>query len=333
MANLPINSDLVKKHELEEQAQKQRKERMKYVWEQYSVAFAFIILVLLAAVISDSFLSLANIKNVLRQISIVGVLSVGMTFVILLGGIDLSVGSVLALSGTVIMASQIDFGLPIPVSILLGLAAGALAGVINGLMVTYGKITAFITTLAMMTIARSIALYYADAGAISGSSMAFSEIGNGYILGVPIPVIIFAVCVLIAYIILEKTVFGRRIYAVGGNKQAARLSAVPVYRVTILAYMICGLTAAIGAVIETARLNSVSTASSGQMYELDAIAAVIIGGSSLAGGRGRIIGTLFGILILGVLGNILNLTNISPYIQGVVKGGIIVAAVLLQKRD
>ncbi|PZE20082.1 ABC transporter permease [Paenibacillus xerothermodurans] len=311
----------------------QNRERLRYVWEQYSVAFAFIILVILAACISDSFLSLSNIRNVLRQISIVGIISIGMTFVILLGGIDLSVGSVLALSGTVIMASQVEYGMSPGMSILLGLAAGALIGVINGCMVTYGKITAFITTLAMMTIARSIALYYADAGAISGSSTAYSEIGNGYMLGIPIPVVIFAVTAVAAYIVLEKMVLGRRIYAVGGNIQAARLSAVPVYQVTILAYMICGLTAAIGAVIETARLNSVSTSSSGHMYELDAIAAVIIGGTSLAGGRGRIIGTLFGILILGVLSNILNLVNISPYIQGVVKGAIIVAAVILQKRD
>ncbi|WP_243633334.1 ABC transporter permease [Paenibacillus xerothermodurans] len=332
MANGPIES-MVQDADLSLARRQQNRERLRYVWEQYSVAFAFIILVILAACISDSFLSLSNIRNVLRQISIVGIISIGMTFVILLGGIDLSVGSVLALSGTVIMASQVEYGMSPGMSILLGLAAGALIGVINGCMVTYGKITAFITTLAMMTIARSIALYYADAGAISGSSTAYSEIGNGYMLGIPIPVVIFAVTAVAAYIVLEKMVLGRRIYAVGGNIQAARLSAVPVYQVTILAYMICGLTAAIGAVIETARLNSVSTSSSGHMYELDAIAAVIIGGTSLAGGRGRIIGTLFGILILGVLSNILNLVNISPYIQGVVKGAIIVAAVILQKRD
>ncbi|MFS8579572.1 MAG: ABC transporter permease, partial [Novibacillus thermophilus] len=156
--------------------------------------------------------------------------------------------------------------------------------------------------------------------------------GNGYLWQIPFPFIIFVIIVLIAYMLLERTPFGRHVYAVGGNVQAARLSAVPVYRVTILAYMICGLTAAVGAVIETSRLNSVSTSSSGMMYELDAIAAVIIGGASLAGGRGRVIGTLFGVLILGVLSNVMNLLNISPYIQGVVKGAIILAAVLLQKR-
>lgn len=305
----------------------------KYVWEQYSVLFALIVLVVFASVLSEHFLSVANITNILRQVSIIGILSLGMTFVIILGGIDLSVGSILALSGTVIMAAQVKFDSPIIVSILLGLLCGLLIGLINGLMVTYGKITAFIATLAMMTIARSLALYYADAGAISGMNSAYAKIGNNYVLGVPIPVIIFAVMVILAYIVLEKTVLGRHIYAVGGNSQAARLSAISVFRVTIISYMICGFTAAIGSIIETSRLNSISTSTSGNMYELDAIAAVIIGGASLAGGKGRILGTLFGVLILGVLSNIMNLLNISPYLQGVVKGLIIVAAVLLQKRD
>lgn len=305
----------------------------KYLWDQYSVIFAFIVLVALAALLNEHFLDIGNITNVLRQVSIVGILSLGMTFVIILGGIDLSVGSVLAFSGTVIMAAQVTYDLPIWVSIVLGLIAGALLGVINGLVITYGKITAFIATLAMMTIARSLALYYADAGAISGFDSTYSNIGNEYLAGIPIPVIIFGAIFLLCYIVLEKTVFGRHIYAVGGNTQAARLSAISVFRVTILSYIICGLTAAIGAVIETSRLNSISTSSSGHMYELDAIAAVIIGGTSLSGGRGRIVGTLFGVLILGVLSNIMNLLNISPYLQGVVKGLIIIAAVLLQKRD
>ncbi|QJD83941.1 ABC transporter permease [Cohnella herbarum] len=305
----------------------------KYLWDQYSVIFAFLVLVALAALLNEHFLDIGNITNVLRQVSIVGILSLGMTFVIILGGIDLSVGSVLAFSGTVIMAAQVTYELPIWISIILGLIAGALLGIINGFVITYGKITAFIATLAMMTIARSLALYYADAGAISGFDSTYSKIGNEYLAGIPIPVILFGVIFILSYIVLEKTVFGRHIYAVGGNTQAARLSAISVFRVTILSYIICGFTAAIGAVIETSRLNSISTSSSGHMYELDAIAAVIIGGTSLSGGRGRIVGTLFGVLILGVLSNIMNLLNISPYLQGVVKGLIIIAAVLLQKRD
>lgn len=335
MSNIPSQTQAESQSQAQPMARKPKRnnEWLKYLWDQYSVVFAFIILVVFAAILSDNFLSIANVTNVLRQISIIGVLSVGMTFVILLGGIDLSVGSVLALTGTVIMASQADYGMPVFMAVGLGLLAGALVGVVNGLMITYGKIAAFIVTLAMMTIARSLALYYADAGAISGTNSQYAAIGNGYLWKIPVPVFIFAAIVLIAYILLEKTTFGRHIYAVGGNVQAARLSAVPVYRVTILAYMICGVTAAVGSIIETSRLNSVSTSSSGMMYELDAIAAVIIGGASLAGGRGRVIGTLFGILILGVLSNIMNLLNISPYIQGVVKGAIILAAVLLQKRS
>jgi ribose transport system permease protein len=233
----------------------------------------------------------------------------------------------------VIMASQVNYHTSISASILLGLLMGTAIGLINGVMITYGKITAFIATLAMMTIARSLALYYADAGAISGMDMNYGKIGNGYFLHIPYPVLIFGFIVLLSFIVLEKTVFGRHIYAVGGNKQAARLSAISVFRVTIISYMICGFTAAIGSIIETSRLNSISTSSSGYMYELDAIAAVIIGGASLSGGRGRIIGTLFGVLILGVLSNVMNLLNISPYLQGVVKGLIIVAAVMLQKKE
>ncbi|URN94428.1 MAG: ribose ABC transporter permease [Candidatus Pristimantibacillus lignocellulolyticus] len=306
---------------------------LKYLWEQYSVLFALIILIIFASILSEHFLNITNITNVLRQVSIVGILSLGMTFVIILGGIDLSVGSVLALSGTVVMASQVTYSASIPVSIILGLICGLLVGLINGLMVTYGKITAFIATLAMMTIARSIALFYADAGAISGMNSTYAKIGNAYAFGVPIPVFIFVFMVLLSYIVLEKTVYGRHVYAVGGNMQAARLSAISVFRVTIISYMICGFTAAVGSIIETSRLNSISTSTSGHMYELDAIAAVIIGGASLSGGRGRILGTLFGVLILGVLSNIMNLLNISSYLQGVVKGIIIVAAVLLQKRN
>lgn len=306
---------------------------LKYLWEHYSVLFALIILIIFASILSEHFLNITNITNVLRQVSIVGILSLGMTFVIILGGIDLSVGSVLALSGTVVMASQVTYSASIPVSIILGLICGLLVGLINGLMVTYGKITAFIATLAMMTIARSIALFYADAGAISGMNSTYAKIGNAYAFGVPIPVFIFVFMVLLSYIVLEKTVYGRHVYAVGGNMQAARLSAISVFRVTIISYMICGFTAAVGSIIETSRLNSISTSTSGHMYELDAIAAVIIGGASLSGGRGRILGTLFGVLILGVLSNIMNLLNISSYLQGVVKGIIIVAAVLLQKRN
>ncbi|WP_018930463.1 ABC transporter permease subunit [Gracilibacillus lacisalsi] len=306
---------------------------MQYFWSNYSVVFAFIVLFIVASIASDHFLSPLNITNMLRQISVIGILAVGMTFVILIGGIDLSVGSVLALTGTIVMASQVDFGTSIFTAILFGLVAGALIGVINGVIITYGKIAAFITTLAMMTIARSTALYYADAGAIAGSNMDYRAIGNEYLFGIPIPVYIFAFVVVIAFILLEKTTFGRHIYAVGGNSSAAHLSAVPINKITIMTYMICGLTAAIGAVIETSRLNSVSTSSSGSMYELDAIAAVIIGGTKLTGGQGRIIGTVFGILILAILSNIMNLLNISPYIQGVVKGAIILVAVLLQKRS
>lgn len=326
-------SNISSQTETEINSQKKNVKWLSYLWNNYSVAFAFLALVILASLLSEHFLSPINITNVLRQVSVIGILAVGLTFVILLGGIDLSVGSLLAFSGTVIMAAQVNYETSIPVAIILGLIAGGLIGLINGVIITYGKITAFITTLAMMTITRSLALYYADAGAISGFNYDYSELGNGYILGIPVPIYIFAIVVVIAFILLEKTKYGRHVYAVGGNAKAAHLSAVPVIRVTILAYVICGITAAVGSVIETSRLNSVSTSSTGHMYELDAIAAVIIGGTSLAGGRGRIIGTVFGVLILGVLSNLMNLVNISPYIQGVVKGAIIIGAVLLQKRE
>jgi ribose transport system permease protein len=301
-------------------------------YQNNSVLLALILLIILATFVNKYFLTLTNIINILRQSSIIGIIAIGMTFVILSGGIDLSVGSVLALIGGVILTVQ-NFGSGIFLSIVIGILVGIFIGLINGLIITKAKIEPFIVTLGMMTIARSLILYYANGGSVNGSIMAYSNIANSRILYIPVPVWIFLIVYLIAYVILEKTPYGRYIYAVGGNEKATLYSGINVDKVKLFVYMFLGFTVSVAAMIESSQLNSISSSSTGTFYELDSIAAVIIGGTKLSGGRGKIFGTIVGVLILGVLANLMNLSNISPYLQGFVRGVIIIGAVLLQKKE
>ena len=218
-------------------------------------------------------------------------------------------------------------------AVATGLAVGLAAGALNGAMVTWGRIPSFIATLGMLAGARSLILFIADGGSVSNPSEAYGAIANSSLLGIATPIWVFAGTAATLHLVMAHTVFGRYIYAVGSNERAARLSALPVSRVKFAVYTLCGGLAALGAVIESSRLNSISSANSGLAYELDAIAAVIIGGTRMSGGRGKVIGTVIGVLILGILNNTLNLMNVSPYLQGMVKGLIIVLAVLVQKKD
>lgn len=275
---------------------------------------------------------MSNILNVLRQVSINALIAFGMTFVILTGGIDLSVGSILALTGAVtagMMASGVD---PI-LAMLLGLFLGAVLGAINGVIIAKGKVAPFIATLATMTIYRGLTLVYTEGRPISGlgDSMAFQMLGKGYFLGIPIPVVTMLVSFGILYFILKKTTFGRRVYAVGGNEEASVLSGINADRIKIYVYSLVGALAALASLILTSRLNSAQP-TAGQMFELDAIAAVVLGGTSLTGGRGWIVGTLIGALIIGVLNNGLNLIGVSSFFQQVVKGAVILLAVLLDRK-
>ena len=291
-----------------------------------------LLIVVIITIMSPNFLTLNNLLNVLRQVSINALIAFGMTFVILTGGIDLSVGSILALTGAVtagLMAGGVD---PI-LAMFLGLLLGAVLGAINGLIIAKGKVAPFIATLATMTIYRGLTLVYTEGRPISGlgDSQAFQLLGKGYFFGIPVPVITMVITFGILYFILKKTTFGRRVYAVGGNEEASRLSGISVDRIKIYVYSLTGALAALAALILTSRLNSAQP-TAGNMFELDAIAAVVLGGTSLTGGRGWIVGTLIGALIIGVLNNGLNLIGVSSFFQQVVKGAVILVAVLLDRK-
>ena len=281
----------------------------------------------LLTILSPYFLTVSNLLNVLEQTSINAVVAIGMTFVILSGGIDLSVGSIVALSG-VSLATALEAGAPLPVALLAGLLAGSAAGLVNGLLITRGKLPPFIATLGMMSVARGITLFWTDGRPVSGFDAAFRSLATGRVLMIPAPVLIAAALYLAAHFLLNRTRFGLYVYAIGGNEEATRLSGVGVRFHKTMVYALAGLMSAVAAVILTARLNSAQPIA-GMMYELDAIAATVIGGTSLLGGSGTIGGTLIGALIMGVLRNGLNLLGISSFLQQVVIGLVIIAAVLV----
>lgn len=300
--------------------------------KDFGILFAFIILIILLSSANPNFLGYNNIINIIRQVSINGLLAIGMTYVILAGGIDLSVGSIIAFTG-VVSASLVtgDANTPVLVAVAVGTLAGTLLGFINGVIISRFNVAPFVATLAMMSIARGLTMVYSNGSPIGGLSDGFKNIGGGRILGIPIPVIILLLIFAIAYIILIKTKFGRYVYAVGGNETSARVSGIKVSRVKIGVYTISGMLAGLAGVILAARVSA-GLPQAGTAYELDAIAAVVIGGTSLAGGRGRLWGTMIGVLIIGVLNNGLDLLNVSSYYQMIVKGVIIVIAVLFDSR-
>jgi len=250
-----------------------------------------------------------------------------MTFVIITGGIDLAVGSVLAFSG-VVMASSLQSGIPLPLALLIGLGVGLLCGVVNGLLITIGRLPPFIATLGMMSVARGAALMFTEGRPISGFSEGFRSIATGEILRIPAPVVIMIVVYVIAHFVLKRTKLGRYTYAIGGNEEAALLSGINVRLNKTLVYGIAGLLSGLAAILLTARLNSAQPIA-GMSYELDAIAATVIGGTSLLGGEGTVSGTLIGALIMAVLRNGLNLLSVSSFFQQVVIGSVIILAVLI----
>lgn len=279
---------------------------------------------------SDRFLTMDNLLNVTRQVSINAVISVGMTLVILTGGIDLSVGSILAFAGS-ITAGLLSGGQSLVPAIIVGVVAGAFIGMINGALITRAGIPPFIATLGTMTAARGFTLVYTDGRPITGMEEAFRFLGGGYIAGIPVPVIIMAVIFLLAHIMLTRTKFGRYVYAIGGNEEAARLSGIGTKKILLSVYTLAGLLAGFSGVIMASRLNSAQP-TAGAGFELDAIAAVVLGGTSLSGGVGTVGGTLIGAMIIGVLDNGLNLLNVSSFYQQVAKGVVILLAVYVDKK-
>lgn len=278
-------------------------------------------------ILTPYFLTLSNLLNIVEQSSVIAIMAAGMTFVIITAGIDLSVGSVLALSG-VVMATLLQAGVPLPLALTASLATGFLCGLLNGVLITRGRLPPFISTLGMMSVARGAALLVTQGRPISGFSESFRHLASGEVLYVPIPILIMLLVYLVAAVLLGKTGFGRHVYAIGGNEEAALLSGVDVRKLKALVYGICGMLSGLAAVILTARLNSAQPIA-GIMYELDAIAATVIGGTSLMGGEGTVFGTLVGALIMGVLRNGLNLLDVSSFVQQIVIGSVIILAVLV----
>jgi ribose transport system permease protein len=302
------------------------------IWQKFGPLLALVLLFIVITVLNPSFMEPNNILNLLRQTSINALIAFGMTFIILTGGIDLSVGSILALSSA-LMAGMMVSGLDPILAILVGILLGAIMGVINGILVSKGKMAPFIVTLATMTIFRGLTLVYTDGKPITGigDSVMFQMLGRGYFLGVPVPAVVMVIAFLILWFLLHKTSFGRKTYAIGGNERASRISGIKVDRVKVAIYGLAGTMAAIAGAILTSRLNSAQP-TAGQSYEMDAIAAVVLGGTSLSGGKGRLFGTLVGVLIIGTLNNGMNLLGVSSFYQQVVKGAVILIAVLLDRK-
>lgn len=297
---------------------------------RYGTVIALVLLVVIASIQSPRFLSTVNLMNVLRQTAIIGVLGIGMTFVILTAGIDLSVGATLALSA-VLLAGTLESTGNMWLAMAIGIAVGMIVGLANGIGVTFGRVQPFVMTLGMLGIARSIAFLYTHGEPIPVVDMRFLTLGIGYLWKVPIPSVIFLVLLVAAAFVLHYTPFGRYVYAIGSNEEAARLSGIDVRRYKIVVYVISGATAAVGAILYCAQFAA-APAIAGEGYELDAIAAVVVGGSSLFGGQGGVIGTFLGALIIGILSNILNLTGVSPFAQPLAKGALIIMAVWIVGR-
>lgn len=307
------------------------KNTMKYMSELTTV-IALIILMAVITIINSNFLTANNLLNLLLQVTSNALIAFGMTFVILTGGIDLSVGSILALSSA-LTAGLLGSGMPVTLAILISLILGCILGMMNGLLISYGKLAPFIVTLATMTIFRGATLVYTNGNPITkglSDTFLFQFLGQGYIVGIPFPVIIMFIVFIVLYVLLHKTAFGKSVYAIGGNEKAAYISGVKLNKVKIIIYSISGVMASISGLIITSRLSSAQP-TAGASYEMDAIAAVVLGGTSLSGGKGRILGTLIGALIIGVLNNGLNIIGVSAFWQQVVKGVVILIAVLIDR--
>jgi ribose/xylose/arabinose/galactoside ABC-type transport system permease subunit len=294
----------------------------------YGIYFAFLILVVVVSIASPVFLTLGNLSNILLQTSAVGIVAVGMTFVIIARGIDVSVGAIVALASAVAVTSMKDGGQPWWVGLLLIFGVALLFGLVNGFSSSFLSMPPFLVTLATVTIGRGLVLAISQGINYWGLPDFYPTLGLGTIGPVPTPVIIMLCAFIIGHILLTHTVFGRRVYAVGGNPDAARVSGINLERTILLTFVIAGLFCGLSSLVLTSRLNSF-TPSMGEGFEFAAIAAVVIGGTSLFGGEGSVRGTLLGVLIIGVINNSLNLLGVSVYYQDIIRGGVIFLAVMI----
>ena len=314
----------------QEESVKMNKKKLINQINIYRSVLILLVICVFATILSPSFLSVTNLFNVFKQITVAGIVGCGMTFVILTGGIDLSVGSILGLSGVLasgVLASTGNTAVAVAVSLTVGIACGA----VNGFFVSVCGIPPFISTLGMMTLLRGVILVYTKGSPIPIKSDAYKFFGKGSIAGIPVPVIILIIVFLLAHYILTQTSYGRSVYAVGGNREAARLSGIRVKTSEFLVYTLNGLMCGMAGLILTARLGSAQS-TSGTGIEMDAIAAVILGGTSLSGGVGFVLPTVVGAMIMGIIDNILTLMNVNPHATNIVKGALILIAVLVDKK-
>jgi ribose/xylose/arabinose/galactoside ABC-type transport system permease subunit len=298
------------------------------LWNNYYIVLSFVVMVIISGFVSENFFSWVNISNVLKQSAVPGIVSLGMLVVILTAGIDLGVGSLVAITGVLAVGMQRQ--LPLPLALLVAIVAGLAAGGFNGVLVAKRNVPPFIATLGMLVIARGLTFVYTDGGPIQVTyKQAFSVFGRGSIGPIPNIVIIWGVLAIVTTIMLRRTTFGRTVYSLGSNKRAVYLSGISVDWHLIAVYTFSGLMCAIAGILLTSRLT-IGTPLMGQLMELDAIAAVVIGGASLAGGRGTVWGTIIGVLILGLISNMLNLMGVSAFYQDIIRGSIILLAVLFK---
>jgi len=304
--------------------------KLRELSQRFGLVFSFLLLCLVLSLLSDRFLTVSNMVNVLRQSTINGIIAVGMTYVILTAGIDLSVGSILALTAVVTASLlQVD-GMSVAMAVLVGLMLGGVLGLISGLIITKASVPPFVATLGMMTVARGLALTYTEGRPITGLPDSFRFLGTGSLGPVPMPIIIAGLAFIVGYIVLTQTWVGEYIFALGNNPVAARYAGINTHIYTIFVYVVAGALAALAGMILIARLNSAQP-TAGLGYEFDAIAAVVVGGTSFAGGEGSLWGTLLGVLVIAVLNNGLNLLNVSSFYQPVVTGLVIALALLFYK--
>jgi|LFRM01.1.fsa_nt_gb ribose transport system permease protein len=304
-----------------------KKLQSSFLGRSTGIFIGLVCLMVVFSIMSSSFFTLNNIMNLTRQVSISAILAVGMTIAIIGGGIDLSVGSIVAFVSVIVASALVNWQLNMWLAILLGIALGALIGAINGVLISVFGIPPFIATLGTMTAFRGLTYLYTGGYPIYGLPTQFAWFRAGYVAGIPVPSILMFLIAVVVHFILNRTTFGRAVYAIGGNEEAARLSGIRVTRNKLYVYVASGALAAVSAIVLTSRLRS-GLPTAGVGYELNAIAAVVLGGTSMSGGEGGVVGTLFGALLMGVLSNGLNLMNVDPYVLEVITGTIIVIAVL-----
>ena len=304
-------------------------QKLRELLQRFGLILSFLLLCVVLSLLSDRFLTVNNAVNVLRQSTINGIIAVGMTYVILTAGIDLSVGATLALS-TVVTANLLQQGIPVLLAVLIGLVLGAAVGFLNGLIITKARVPPFVATLGMMTVGRGLALTYTQGRPITGLPEAFRFIGTGSLGPIPMPIVIAGLTFLVGWVVLSRTRIGEYIYAIGNNPVAARYAGIATDSYITFVYVLAGLLSALAGMILVARLNSAQP-TAGIGYEFDAIAAVVVGGTSFAGGEGGLGGTLLGVLVIAVINNGLNLLNVSSFYQPVVTGIVIALALLIYR--